>query len=77
MKLRPFLVALLPALALALTACGETTTSRVGSGAMMGAATGAAFGSLSANAGRGAAIGAGAGALGGFLLDQHRRGNID
>jgi len=63
--------------ALALTACGETTTSRAGSGAMMGAATGAAFGSLSGNAGRGAAIGAGAGAVGGFLFDQHRRGNID
>lgn len=66
---------LLPALVL--TACGETTTSRAGSGALMGAATGAAFGSLSGNAGRGAAIGAGAGALGGFLADQHRRGNID
>lgn len=63
--------------ALALTACGETTTSRAGSGAMMGAATGAALGSLSGNAGRGAAIGAGAGAVGGFLFDQHRRGNID
>ncbi|MCG6942614.1 MAG: YMGG-like glycine zipper-containing protein [Thiohalocapsa sp.] len=62
---------------LALTACGETTTSRAGSGAMMGAATGAAIGSLSGNAGRGAAIGAGAGAVGGFLFDQHRRGNID
>jgi hypothetical protein len=32
---------------------------------------------LSANAGAGALIGAGAGALGGFLYDQHRRGNID
>jgi uncharacterized membrane protein len=63
--------------ALALTACGETTTSRAGSGAMMGAASGAAIGSLSGNAGRGAAIGAGAGAVGGFLFDQHRRGNID
>jgi hypothetical protein len=68
---------LVSAIALALTACGETTTSRAGSGAMMGAATGAAFGSLSGNAGRGAAIGAGAGAVGGFLFDQHRRGNID
>jgi hypothetical protein len=75
MNQRLFLVLLLPALAL--TACGETTTSRAGSGAMMGAATGAALGSLSGNAGRGAAIGAGAGVVGGFLLDQHRRGNID
>ena len=63
--------------ALALTACGETTTTRAGSGALMGAATGAAIGSLSGNAGRGAAIGAGTGAVGGFLFDQHRRGNID
>lgn len=62
---------------LVLAGCGETTTSRAGSGAMMGAATGAAFGSLSGNAGRGAAIGAGAGLLGGYLFDQHRRGNID
>ncbi|KAA6186680.1 hypothetical protein F2Q65_04735 [Thiohalocapsa marina] len=62
---------------LALAGCGETTTSRAGSGALMGAAGGAAIGSLSGNAGRGAAIGAGAGAVGGFLFDQHRRGNID
>ncbi len=62
---------------LAITGCGETTTSRAGSGAMMGAVGGAAIGSLSGNAGRGAAIGAGAGALGGFLFDQHRKGNID
>jgi uncharacterized membrane protein len=63
--------------AFALSGCGTTTTSRAGSGALMGAATGAAIGSLSANAGRGALIGAGAGALGGFLYDQHRKGNID
>jgi NhaP-type Na+/H+ or K+/H+ antiporter len=49
---------------LALSGCGETTTSRAGSGALMGAAGGAA-------------IGAGAGLLGGYLFDQHRRGNID
>jgi hypothetical protein len=71
------ILALLFLSALALSACGTTTTSRAGSGAMMGAATGAALGSLSGNAGRGAAIGAGAGVLGGFLYDQHRRGNID
>jgi hypothetical protein len=57
--------------------CGTTTTSRAGSGAAFGAASGAAIGSLSGNAGRGALIGAGAGALGGFLYDQHRKGNID
>jgi hypothetical protein len=43
----------------------------------MGAAGGALIGSMSANAGKGALIGAGAGALGGYLYDQHQKGNID
>jgi uncharacterized membrane protein len=60
-----------------LSGCGTTTGSRAGTGALGGAAAGAALGSLSGNAGRGALIGAGAGALGGFLYDQHRKGNID
>ena len=68
---------LLVAATFALSGCGTTTTSRAGSGAAFGAAGGAAIGSLSANAGRGALIGAGVGALGGFLYDQHRKGNID
>jgi hypothetical protein len=59
------------------TGCGTTTTERAGSAALMGAAGGAAIGSLSANAGAGALIGAGAGALGGYLYDQHQKGNID
>jgi ABC-type oligopeptide transport system substrate-binding subunit len=63
--------------ALALSACGTTTAERTGSSALFGAATGAAIGSLSANAGKGALIGAGAAALGGFLYDQHQKGNID
>jgi uncharacterized membrane protein len=62
---------------LGLTACGTTTTERAGTGALMGAAGGALIGSLSADAGAGALIGAGAGALGGFLVDQHAKGNID
>ncbi len=49
----------------------------VGSAALMGGATGAALGSLSGNAGRSALIGAGMGTLGGFLCDQHRKGNTD
>jgi hypothetical protein len=72
-----FSIALFLIAAITLAGCGTTTTSRAGSGAMMGAAGGAAIGSLSGNAGRGAAIGAGAGALGGFLFDQHQRGHID
>lgn len=70
-------LALLGCVILGVSACGTTTTSRAGSAAVFGAATGAALGSLSANAGRGALIGAGAGALGGYLYDQHQRGNID
>lgn len=70
-------IPVLLAAAFALSGCGTTTTSRAGSAAAFGAAGGAAIGSLSANAGRGALIGAGVGALGGFLYDQHRKGNID
>ncbi len=64
-------------LVLALSACGSTTAERAGSGALMGAAGGALIGSLSADAGAGALIGAGVGALGGYLVDQHAKGNID
>ena len=49
---------------LALADCGETTGSRTLSGGAMGAAGGAA-------------AGAGAGLLGGYLYDQHKKGNID
>jgi uncharacterized membrane protein len=62
---------------LLVSACGTTTGERAGSGALMGAAGGALIGSLSADAGAGALIGAGAGALGGYLVDQHAKGNID
>ena len=67
------------AAALLLAGCASMTDSerRVATGAGAGAATGALIGSFSANAGRGALIGAGVGALGGFLYDQHRKGNID
>jgi hypothetical protein len=57
--------------------CGTTTGERAGSGALMGAAGGALIGSLSADAGAGALIGAGVGAVGGYLYDQHEKGNID
>jgi hypothetical protein len=43
----------------------------------MGAAGGAAIGSLSGDWGTGALIGAGAGAVGGYLYDQHEKGDID
>jgi uncharacterized membrane protein len=59
--------------ALLITGCGTTTTSRVGSGALGGAAAGAAIGSLSGDAGKGALIGGAAGALGGALLDANQK----
>lgn len=59
------------------TGCGETTGSRSLSGGGMGAAAGGLIGSLSGNFGAGAAIGAGVGVVGGYLYDQHEKGNID
>jgi hypothetical protein len=63
--------------ALALAGCGETTASRTVSGGAMGAAGGAALGAIGGNAGLGAAAGAAAGLVGGYLYDQHKKGNID
>lgn len=63
--------------AVALSGCGSTTGSRVSSGTAIGAVSGLAIGSLSGNAGAGALIGAGTGALGGYLVDEHQRGNFD
>jgi len=40
-------------------------------------AGGAALGAIGGNAGLGALVGAGAGLLGGYLYDQHEKGNID
>lgn len=71
---------LIPALlitAVTLGGCGSTTGTRTASGALMGAAAGAAIGSLTAEAGAGALIGVGVGALGGYLYDQHLKGNLD
>ncbi|WP_296808760.1 glycine zipper domain-containing protein [Thiocapsa sp.] len=62
--------------AAALSGCGNTTGARVGTGTALGLATGAAIGSFTAQAGAGALIGAGVGALGGYLMDEHKRGNL-
>ena len=66
------LIVLLAA-ALTIAGCGTTTTSRVGSGALGGAAAGAAIGSLSGDAGKGALIGGAAGALGGAVYDANQK----
>lgn len=60
----------------ALAGCGSTTGTRTVSSAAIGAASGAIIGSLSAQAGAGALIGLGAGAIGGYLYDQHLKGNL-
>lgn len=75
--MKTMLLPMIAASFLLVSACGTTTGERAGSGALMGAAGGALIGSLSADAGAGALIGAGAGALGGYLVDQHAKGNID
>jgi hypothetical protein len=43
----------------------------------MGAAGGAELGAIGGNAALGAAAGAGAGLIGGYLYDQHKKGNVD
>ena len=64
-------------LGVGIAGCGDTTTSRSLSGAAIGAGGGAAIGAIAGNTGMGAAIGAGAGLVGGYLYDQHKKGNID
>ena len=64
---------------LALTGCTglSDTQQRALTGTGIGAAGGAVLGAIGGNAGLGAAVGAGAGLLGGYLYDQHEKGNID
>lgn len=61
---------------LALTGCSNmsNTQQRVLSGTAIGAGGGALIGAAAGNAGAGALIGAGAGALGGYMYDQHKKG---
>jgi hypothetical protein len=75
MKFLP--LTLIVAAGVPLAACGETTGTRTLTGGAMGAAGGAAIGAMAGNAGLGAAIGGASGLLGGFLFDQHRKGNVD
>lgn len=71
------MIPLAAALLLALGACGETTAERSLSAGAMGAAGGAALGAIGGSAGWGAIAGAGAGLIGGYLYDQHQRGNVE
>lgn len=64
-------------LGLGLTGCGDTTASRSLSAGAIGAGAGALIGAAAGSTPMGAAIGGGVGLLGGFLYDQHKKGNID
>ena len=64
-------------LSLGLAGCGDTTGERSLSGGAIGAGGGALIGAAAGNTAAGAAIGAGAGVVGGYLYDQHKKGNID
>ncbi len=75
MKAVPYVAAI--CLALGLAGCGDTTASRSLSGGAIGAAGGAAIGAAAGNTPMGAAIGGGVGLIGGYLYDQHEKGNID
>ncbi len=68
---------LIAVIGLTLAGCGSTTGERTLSGGGMGAAGGAVLGAIGGNAGLGAAAGAAAGLLGGYLYDQHKKGNVD
>ena len=70
-------LALILLFGISLGGCGNTTASRSLSGAAMGAGGGAAIGAIAGDAGMGAGIGAGVGLVGGYLYDQHQKGNID
>ena len=61
---------------LVLSGCAgmSDTERRTTGGGALGAAGGAIIGSFSGHAGEGALIGAGVGALGGYLFDQHKKG---
>ena len=61
-------IAALVAAGIGLTACGHTTTERVATGALGGAAVGAVVGG-----GEGALIGGAAGAVGGAAVDASKR----
>ena len=55
----------------------SATEQRVTTGGLGGAAGGAVLGAIGGNAALGAAAGAGAGMLGGYLWDQHKKGEED
>jgi len=77
MRLQTLLGTLTVTLALSGCANMSDTQRRSLEGGAMGAAGGAVIGSFSGDAGKGALIGAAAGLAGGFLYDQHKKGEQD
>jgi len=75
--MRTLTLPMILATSLMILGCGSTTGERTGSGALIAGAAGGAIGAASGNFGAGALIGAGVGAAGGYLYDQHEKGNID
>ena len=75
--MRATIIACALCLGLGVSGCGQTTGSRTLSGGAIGAGGGAVLGAIGGNTGLGAAAGAGAGLIGGYLYDQHKKGNID
>ena len=75
--MRAFSLAAVLCLGLGLAGCGDTTASRSLSGGALGAGGGAIIGALAGSTPMGAAIGGGVGLVGGYLYDQHKKGNID
>jgi hypothetical protein len=71
---RTYAIALTGILVLSGCAGMSDTERRTTGGGALGAAGGALVGSFSGHAGEGALIGAGVGALGGYLFDQHKKG---
>jgi hypothetical protein len=67
-----FTLCLVAALALSLSACGETRACRAATGAALGAAGGALIGAVAGNPGAGAVVGGVTGAAVGGLTSSHQ-----
>ena len=77
--MKTLILAVTASAVLGLAGCGDTTLERTLSGGAFGAATGAVVGAVTGglSVGVGAGIGAGIGVLGGFIVDQKKKGNIN
>ncbi len=74
--MRKAIIPMFTATVIGLGGCADlsSTQQRTLTGGVGGAAGGALIGALAGNAGLGALIGAGVGAGGGYIYDQHKKG---